>query len=98
MNKEHHFSVTVTWTGNKGPGTSSYNAYDRSNSVTVAGKPELLCSSDAAFNGDRSKYSPEDLLIASISECHMLWYLHLCAEAGVIVTAYSDTVKGKMVV
>ena len=98
MKNEHHYSLTVSWTGNKGTGTSSYTAYDRGHLVSIPGKPGLLCSSDAAFRGDKSRYTPEDLLVASISGCHMLWYLHLCAEAGVVVTEYIDNAKGTMVV
>lgn len=98
MSNQHHYSLIVKWTGNKGAGTSSYTAYDRSHLITVANKPEILCSSDVIFRGDKTKYTPEDLLVASISCCHMLWYLHLCSEAGVIVTEYTDNAKGTMIV
>lgn len=96
MSNRHSYSLTIKWTGNKGSGTSAYSAYDRSHSVLIENKPELLCSSDAAFRGDKSKYTPEDLLVASISSCHMLWYLHLCAEAGIVVIEYIDNAKGTM--
>ncbi len=98
MGNQYNYSLTINWTGNKGSGTSAYTAYDRSHSVSVKNKPDLLCSSDAAFRGDKTKYTPEDLLVASISSCHMLWYLHLCSEAGVVVTDYVDNAKGTMVV
>jgi len=83
-------------TGNNGAGTASYTAYNRSHTVNVQNKPQLHCSSDTAFRGDRNKYNPEELLVASLSSCHMLWYLHLCAEAGVVVTDYKDEAKGVM--
>ena len=98
MSNKHLYSLTVKWMGNKGTGTSSYTAYDRSHLIIVENKPELFCSSDAAFRGDKTKYTPEDLLVASISGCHMLWYLHLCSEAGVVVTEYTDNAKGTMIV
>ena len=44
-------------------------------------------SADPAFRGDRTRYNPEDLLVASLAACHMLWYLHLAADAGVVVVA-----------
>ena len=97
MKKNHHYEVTVIWDGNRGAGTASYRAYDRSHTVSVAGKADLACSSDPAFLGDKAKYTPEDLLVASLSSCHMLWYLHLCAEAGVVVTGYIDNATGTMV-
>src|SRR4051812_14378129 len=98
MSKQHHYSVTIKWTGNKGTGTSAYTAYDRSHSAIVENKSELLCSSDPSFRGDKTRHNPEDLFVASLSSCHMLWYLHLCSEAGVVVTDYVDNAKGTMVV
>ena len=94
---EHRFAVEIKWTGNSGSGTSGYNEYVRDHVVSVKGKPEMMCSSDPVFLGDGKKYNPEDLFIASLSACHMLWYLHLCADAGIIVTAYSDEAEGKMI-
>lgn len=96
MERTHHFKATVQWTGNKGEGTSNYKAYDRYHTVKIAGKPEIACCSDPAFLGDGSKHNPEDFLISALSSCHMLWYLHLCADAGVIVTGYTDEVEGIM--
>jgi len=93
MKKTHQYSVSLEWAGNKGEGTSNYTAYSRNHIVHVDGKNDILCSSDPSFRGDKTCYNPEELLVASISTCHMLWYLHLCAEAGVIVTAYADNAK-----
>jgi organic hydroperoxide reductase OsmC/OhrA len=93
----HFYKATITWTGNTGNGTSSYRAYERSHSISVDGKPSIPGSSDPAFRGDATKYNPEELLIASISSCHMLWYLHLCTEAGVKVVDYVDSATGTMV-
>ena len=97
MNKEHHYNLTVKWTGNTGSGTSNYRNYERSHSILVNGKAELLGSSDPSFRGDKTKHNPEDLLLASLSSCHLLWYLHLCSEAGVIVLDYEDNPTGIMV-
>jgi organic hydroperoxide reductase OsmC/OhrA len=96
MERTHHFKATILWTGNKGEGTANYKAYDRYHTVQVAGKPDIACSSDPAFLGDGSKHNPEDFLISALSSCHMLWYLHLCADAGVIVIDYKDHVEGVM--
>ena len=97
MNREHNYNVSVHWTGNNGEGTTNAAAYQRSHTIAITGKPDILGSSDAAFRGDISKHNPEDLLVASLSVCHMLWYLHLCADAGIIVTAYTDKAIGIMV-
>lgn len=97
MNEQHNYKLRVKWTGNKGTGTSNYKDFERSYSILVENKAEIFGSSDPAFRGDKTKHNPEELLIASVSSCHMLWYLHLCAVAGVIVTAYEDNATGIMV-
>lgn len=98
MGKEHHFKAEIQWTGNKGSGTNAYEAYSRDHTIICEGKAEIQSSSAPAFRGDAARYNPEELLVASLSSCHMLWYLHLCAEAGVIVVEYADTAIGIMVV
>jgi organic hydroperoxide reductase OsmC/OhrA len=96
MSKNHEYNISVRWTGNTGNGTAGYKGYERSHTVQAPDKTEILCSSDSSFRGDKTKYNPEELLVASISTCHMLWYLHLCADAGIIVTAYHDNATGIM--
>lgn len=93
----HEYHVTVRWTGNSGEGTSSYRSYERSHQVSADGPPPITGSSDPAFRGDAAGWNPEQLLVASLSQCHMLWYLHLCAEAGVVVVDYVDRATGWMV-
>lgn len=97
MPKQHSYTATITWTGNRGSGTSAYTAYDRSHIISVAGKPDLLGSSDPVFRGDPSRYNPEDSFVAAISACHMLWYLHVCAVNNIIVENYRDQATGTMV-
>lgn len=96
MAREHNYAATITWTGNQGSGTSGYRAYSRNHDIAVAGKPVIAGSSDPAFRGDPTRHNPEDLLIGSVSACHMLWYLHLCSAAGIVVTAYEDPASGTM--
>ena len=95
--KEHSYEIKLEWTGNKGSGTFDYRSYSRDHILSAKGKGlEILGSSDPGFRGDKSRYNPEELFLASISSCHMLWYLHLCAVNGVIVLEYSDEPKGVM--
>ena len=96
MLKQHQYSLTVQWTGNKGEGTSSYRAYNRNHTILADNKPAIMGSSDPAFRGDKTRYNPEELLVASLSTCHMLSYLHLCAVAGVVVVDYTDNARGTM--
>jgi organic hydroperoxide reductase OsmC/OhrA len=95
--KQHSYLLSVKWCGNTGHGTKTYRSYDRNHVVMVEGKPPLDCSSDAAFRGDKTKYTPEELLVASLAGCHMLWFLHVCSESGVVVTGYADHPTGIMV-
>lgn len=97
MSNTHNYKTSVTWTGNKGSGTSEYRAYSRDHIIKVDGKHEILASSDPAFRGDSTRYNPEEMFIASLSTCHMLWFLHLCADAGIIVTEYKDEATGSMI-
>jgi organic hydroperoxide reductase OsmC/OhrA len=97
MSKQHNYTTTIKWTGNKGEGTTRYDAYERNHALSIENKPDLLCSSDTPFRGDGTRHNPEDMLVASLSSCHMLWYLHLCADAGVIVLDYIDNATGTMV-
>lgn len=94
--KQHQYPVKVIWTGNRGNGTKTYQGYGREHEVHIVGKPAIAGSSDAAFRGDGSKHNPEDMLVAALSSCHMLWYLHLAAVAGVVVTAYVDSAVGTL--
>ena len=96
MQKQHQYAVSIVWTGNDGPGTQSYGSYRRDHEIGVPGKPVIPASSDPALRGDRSRYNPEELLVASLSSCHMLWYLHLCAINGIVVVDYSDQADGTM--
>ena len=96
MGKEHHYGTRLRWTGNRGEGTSQYRAYDRDHLLSAEGKPEIPGSSDPSFRGDPQRYNPEELLVASLSACHMLWYLHLCSTAGVVVVDYTDAAAGTM--
>lgn len=95
--KEHHYRIHLEWTGNLGRGTQGYRAYSRDHVITVEGKvSDIPASSDPAFRGDPSRYNPEELFLSSLSACHMLWFLHLCAVNEIVVTEYVDQAVGTM--
>jgi organic hydroperoxide reductase OsmC/OhrA len=97
MAKTHAYSTCVEWTGNLGSGTENYRAYSRNHTISGEGKAAPIeGSADPVFRGDPTRYNPEDLLVASVSACHMLWVLHLCSDAGIVVTAYADQPVGVM--
>ena len=93
---QHQYGLTVEWTGNLGAGTRSYQGYSRDHVIHVSGKPPIDGSSDPAFRGDAARHNPEDLFVASLSACHMLWYLHLCSANGLVVNRYRDTASGTL--
>ena len=92
--KTHEYTARIRWTGNRGTGTSAYKAYERTWDLMSDGKAVVHCSNDPLLGGDPARYNPEDLLIAAVASCHMLWYLHLCANAGVTVLSYEDDPVG----
>lgn len=96
MGDVHEYRVGVEWLGNHGTGTSGYRDYGRQLVVRAEGKHDLAASADPTFHGDRDRWNPEELLVAALSQCHMLSYLHMAVRAGVVVTAYSDEAQGTM--
>lgn len=95
--KAHSYPIRMRWTGNKGQGTRDYRGYERAHEYSVEGKPVIPGSSDPAFRGDGTRYNPEELLVMSLSSCHMLWYLHLCADNQIVAVDYVDDAVGTMV-
>src|SRR5699024_7805361 len=93
----HDYTATVAWTGNLGDGTKNYRAFSRDHEISCGDKPAILGSADPAFLGDASRHNTEAMLLSSLSACHMLWYLHLCASARITVSAYVDNAVGVMV-
>jgi organic hydroperoxide reductase OsmC/OhrA len=98
MAHEHRFAAHLVWAGSAQSSTRDYESYDRTWRVEMEGKPPLEGSSDPAFRGDPARHNPEDLLVAALSACHMLSYLHLCASAGIEVVAYEDQASGIMAI
>ncbi len=91
---EHRYEAVIRWTGNLGTGTSGYRDYSRDHVIQFVGKPELSGSSDLSPRGNPSRYNPDELLVASLSACHMLWYLHLCSVRGIVIVDYRDEASG----
>ena len=96
VRRTHRYDVTVAWTGNRGTGTSGYRDYGRDHEITADGRPDIAGSADPTFRGDKARWNPELELLAALSQCHLLSYLHVCATAGVVVTAYEDNPQGTM--
>ena len=94
--KQHVYRVSLDWVGNLGTGTSGYKAYSRDHVVSAPGKPDIMGSSDRIFHGNPERWNPEELLIAALSQCHMLSFLHVAQDAGIVVTGYVDEPEGTL--
>ena len=94
--RQHRYEITTLWGGAESGTTQNYKAYSRDYRIEIAGKAPIKGSADPAFRGDSALHNPEDLLVASLSACHMLWYLHLCAVNKVEVLTYEDRAVGEM--
>ena len=94
--KTHAYRTSLHWSAEGGEGTTSYRSYRRDHTLRAGDKPPIPGSSDPAFRGDGMRYNPEELLVAAVSSCHMLWYLHLCSVNGIVVTEYRDDATGEM--
>jgi len=94
--RQHHFPCRLVWTGAIHGGTKSYESYSRECRVDFPGKPSVRMTSAPAFRGDPALIDPEDLLVASLSACHFLSYVALCARNGVNVVGYEDDASGTM--
>ncbi|SEF47006.1 Organic hydroperoxide reductase OsmC/OhrA [Actinacidiphila yanglinensis] len=94
--RQHTYRTELVWTGNLGTGTDTYRSYRRTHEVTVPGAPVIAGSADPHFRGDADRWNPEQMLLASLSQCHLLSYLHVCAVNGVVVTGYTDRAEGTM--
>lgn len=93
---EHGYTTSLRWSGDRGEGTADYRSYGREHVISAAGKPDIAGSADPMFRGDAERWNPEELLVAALSSCHLLMYLHLCADAGAVVVGYEDEASGIM--
>jgi organic hydroperoxide reductase OsmC/OhrA len=96
MDFDHHYAVQLEWQGNLGTGTSGYKDYSRDHRITAEGNPPIEGSSDRAFRGNPERWNPEEFMVAALSQCHLLSYLHVATTHGIVVTAYADDAIGTM--
>lgn len=92
----HHYNITIHWTGNRGEGAAGHRGYGRDHVVSAPGLPDLPGTADPTFHGDKDRWNPEQLLLAALSQCHMLSYLHVAVKNGVVVTGYDDDAQGTL--
>lgn len=70
--------------------------FSRDNRMGAAGHPDVPGALPAAFGGHERGYSPEDLMILSLSECHCLTYLRLAQKNRLAIVRYEDRASGRL--
>jgi len=88
---EHH--AGVRWTRTSADFT--YDSYNRAHEVRFKDGAIVLPSSSAPmFRGDADRVDPEEAFVASLSSCHMLTFLAICARKRLTVESYEDDAVG----
>jgi organic hydroperoxide reductase OsmC/OhrA len=82
---KHH--ATVIWDADKSD--------LRAHTIQLAGQA-LAGSSMSAFGGDSKRADPEELFVAALSACHMLWFLDFARRERLRVLSYEDRPEGTM--
>ena len=93
---QHNYQIAIEWTGNRGTGTDTYRGYGREHIIRADGLPDIAGTADPTFHGDKDRWNPEQLLLAALSQCHMLSYLHVAVTHGVVITGYQDQASGTL--
>ena len=86
----HLFKVALNWIKKEPQTDSSTRIYTKSHHISIEGKPDLEVSAAKAFKGDPNLYNPEDLLLSSLTSCHMMSYLYCCMQYKIEVISYQD--------
>ena len=87
---DHLFKVALNWMKKDNISSSLSRIYTKSHHISIEGKPDLEVSAAKAFKGDPNLYNPEDLLLSSLTSCHMMSYLYCCAQHKIEVISYQD--------
>ena len=95
----HEYTARIEWQRHA-PEPFTDNRYHRGHRLLFDGGAELMGSSSPAVvplpMSDAAAVDPEELFVASLSSCHMLWFLSLAAKAGLCVDRYTDAAAGVM--
>lgn len=74
----------------------TYESYSREHGWAFGGGSTLRASAAPEFRGDAALPNPEEALVASLSSCHMLTFLAICAKKGITVDEYDDAAQGHL--
>jgi len=97
MEKQHSYEVPIKWTDSNNTCRNNHTVHDTELEVEGLEEIPIPGSSEPTFSGHRLRQNPEELFVASISSCYMLWFLHLCEDNGVIIVEYKDNATGTII-
>ncbi len=99
MSVSHRYGAKLHWQRDASE-TFTDQRYSRRHEVRFDGGAVMPASSAVSSVplpwSDPSAVDPEEMLVASIASCHMLWFLSLAAKSGHVVDSYSDAAEGVM--
>jgi organic hydroperoxide reductase OsmC/OhrA len=88
---EHH--AAIRWRRTSADYT--YDTYNRAHEIAFKDGAVVLAASSAPdFKGDDALVNPEEAFVASLSSCHMLTFLAICARKRLTVETYDDDAVG----
>ena len=91
------YSASIEW---RAEGDVAANRYSRAHVWRFDGGAQVPASASPQAVpvplSDPAGVDPEEALVAAVSSCHMLWFLHLAREAGLVVERYGDQAVGTM--
>ena len=87
-------TATIHW--ERGDTEFTYETYSRNHTVTFPNGHVIESSAAADFMGDPDKVDPEEMLVAALSNCHMLTFLALAAKKRLVVARYADHASGEL--
>ena len=93
---KHLFKVALSWISKEETAQSAFKFYSKSHTISIQHKPDLNISAAKAFKGDPALYNPEDLLLSSLTSCHMMSYLYCCKQNNIEVISYTDDAEATL--
>lgn len=93
-----HHGAVVSWTL-KADDDFAAGRYSRAHSIAFDGGAVIPASSSPSVvpvGSDPAAIDPEEMLIAALSSCHMLWFLDLARRDGWVIASYLDSAEGVM--
>lgn len=90
------YQITLSYPANAGQAMPPDAEYSRNSAIQSEGKHVVAASSPASYGGDSTRYNPEELMLMSLAQCHMLTYLAIAAKKQLKVLRYEDRAVGQL--